>query len=72
VVGATGAVQPCFFISGPTEPRSQAGVTDLAVTLNGDRMIALRGSIRAGARAECQTCVCSMWRDTNDLAGSIL
>ena len=23
----------------------------------------LRGDIRAGMRAECKTCVCSMWRD---------
>jgi hypothetical protein len=26
-------------------------------------MNALRAAIRAGARAECKTCVCSMWRD---------
>jgi MoaA/NifB/PqqE/SkfB family radical SAM enzyme len=66
VVGATGAVQPCFFISGPAEARFRGDGTvfdDLSSTLNGERMRALRGSIRAGARAECKTCVCSMWRD---------
>jgi MoaA/NifB/PqqE/SkfB family radical SAM enzyme len=75
VVGATGRVQPCFFITGPAEATLQgndAPVDDFSSVLNGERMKALRGSIRAGARAECKTCVCSMWRDTNNLASSIL
>jgi MoaA/NifB/PqqE/SkfB family radical SAM enzyme len=76
VVGAGGAVQPCFFISGPVEARLRgddgAALDDFSSALNGERMRALRASIRAGARAECKTCVCSMWRDTNDFASSIL
>jgi Fe-coproporphyrin III synthase len=75
VVGATGHVQPCFFIAGPAEAtlRSNgAPLEDFARALNGEQMRSLRNSIRAGARAECKTCVCSMWRDPNDLAGSIL
>lgn len=74
VVGATGRVQPCFFISGPAEAETLRGAAleDLSSALNGERMRALRGSIRAGARAECKTCVCSMWRDTDNLASSIL
>ena len=76
VVGAGGAVQPCFFISGPDEAAGLRGGSrtpfdDLSRVLNGERMRALRASIRAGERAECKTCVCSMWRDTNDLASSI-
>jgi MoaA/NifB/PqqE/SkfB family radical SAM enzyme len=73
VVGATGQVQPCFFISGPAEAEALRGAAldELSSALNGERMRALRGSIRAGARAECKTCVCSMWRDTNDFASSI-
>lgn len=70
VVGATGQVQPCFFISGPAEATLHgegSSLGDLSLTLNGERMRALRGSIRAGARAECRTCVCSMWRDPNDI-----
>jgi MoaA/NifB/PqqE/SkfB family radical SAM enzyme len=66
VIGAAGRVQPCFFISGPAEaslPGDGIAHDDLSRTLNGERMSALRGSIRAGARAECKTCVCSMWRD---------
>jgi MoaA/NifB/PqqE/SkfB family radical SAM enzyme len=66
VVGATGRVQPCFFISGPLEAtlRDAGNELDaLSGALNGERMMALRDSIRAGARAECKTCVCSMWRD---------
>jgi MoaA/NifB/PqqE/SkfB family radical SAM enzyme len=70
VVGATGRVQPCFFISGPAEATLRgagSSLDDLSSTLNGERMRALRGSIRAGARAECKTCVCSMWRDPDDI-----
>jgi MoaA/NifB/PqqE/SkfB family radical SAM enzyme len=66
VIGATGRVQPCFFISGPAEaslPGNGMALDDLSRTLNGERMRALRGYIGAGARAECKTCVCSMWRD---------
>jgi radical SAM protein with 4Fe4S-binding SPASM domain len=65
VIGATGKVQPCFFISGPDENvlAGAGGFNDLSAALNSDHMTALRTSIRAGARAECNTCVCSMWRD---------
>jgi Fe-coproporphyrin III synthase len=57
VVGATGKVQPCFFISGPEDDRGLEGA------LNGNAMTALRSAIRGGERVECKTCVCSMWRD---------
>jgi Fe-coproporphyrin III synthase len=70
VVGATGRVQPCFFISGPPAEAALWGdgkaLDDFSSALNGERMTALRGSIRAGARIECKTCVCSMWRDPNE------
>jgi len=71
VVGATGAVQPCFFISGPAETRQHSNGTafdEFSAMLNNEAMRTLRASIRAGARAECKTCVCSMWRDPQDLA----
>jgi Fe-coproporphyrin III synthase len=58
VIGATGRVQPCFFIAGPPD----AGV-DLPLALNSEPMAKLRANIRAGERSECNTCVCSMWRD---------
>jgi radical SAM protein with 4Fe4S-binding SPASM domain len=70
VIGATGQVQPCFFISGPAEAalgNSGGNNLDLSAVLNDDRMTALRTAIRAGARAECKTCVCSMWRDTSNI-----
>jgi len=60
VIGATGRVQPCFFISGPSDAQIRA---DFPSALNSRGMVALRADIRAGARAECKTCVCSMWRD---------
>ena len=59
VIGADARVAPCFFIPGP-------GVTThggLAAALADDSMLKLRATIRAGARAECARCVCSMWRD---------
>jgi Fe-coproporphyrin III synthase len=74
VVGATGQVQPCFFISGPYQSKltPSAVGAELSGVLNSGPMAALRASIRAGERAECKTCVCSMWRDTDQLEGSIL
>jgi MoaA/NifB/PqqE/SkfB family radical SAM enzyme len=59
VIGADARVAPCFFIPGP-------GATThggLAVALGAEKMVQLRGAIRAGAREECTRCVCSMWRD---------
>jgi len=60
VIGATGRVQPCFFIAGPPGAEARG---DFAGALNGASIRALRKDIRDGARAECKTCVCSMWRD---------
>jgi Fe-coproporphyrin III synthase len=69
VIGAGGKVQPCFFISGPAE---SAPAQNLEGALNGGAMTALRSAIRAGRRAECKTCVCSMWRDPAHFDVSIL
>jgi Fe-coproporphyrin III synthase len=60
VIDAQGRVQPCFFISAPPGPQTRG---DLLGALNSGPMTALRQDIRAGRRAECKTCVCSMWRD---------
>jgi Fe-coproporphyrin III synthase len=59
VIGVDGRVAPCFFIPGPGV-HTHGG---LAAALDDDRMLNLRTAIRAGARAECGRCVCSMWRD---------
>jgi MoaA/NifB/PqqE/SkfB family radical SAM enzyme len=67
VIAADGSVQPCFFIRGPAS--SSPTPDDLSSVLNGERMTALRQDIRNGKRAECKTCVCSMWRDL-DKAGT--
>jgi MoaA/NifB/PqqE/SkfB family radical SAM enzyme len=78
VIGASGKVQPCFFISGPAESalRSIAQESgqeqDLEGVLNSAAMTALRSAIRAGERVECKTCVCSMWRDPEHFDVSIL
>jgi len=76
VIGATGRVQPCFFIPGPSDgvlgsDGNSAG-TDLAGVLNGNGMAALRTAIRSGKRGECKTCVCSMWRDPEVILNSTL
>ncbi len=60
VIDARRRAQPCFFISGPQGAPLHGGVLN---ALNSDAMVALRADIRAGNRAECKTCVCSMWRD---------
>ena len=61
VIGATGRVSPCFFISGPADASARLGQS-----LNSDAMITLREQIRAGARAECARCVCSLWREPQE------
>jgi len=64
VIGATGKIQPCFFIPGP--PDAQLG-DNLGRVLNSQSFMKLRGDIRAGMRAECKSCVCSLWRDLDAL-----
>lgn len=65
VVAADGLVSPCFFISGPESTRRDETLRD---ALNDHEMTALRASIAAGEKPECRTCVCSMWRDTEELS----
>jgi Fe-coproporphyrin III synthase len=60
VIGATGHVSPCFFISGPPQP---SGRGQLGRALNSEEMIGLREQIRSGMRPECARCVCSLWRE---------
>jgi Fe-coproporphyrin III synthase len=68
VIGATGRVQPCFFIDAPAEwAQLQLYGHDLHGLLNGAPMSGLRAAVRAGERAECKTCVCSLWRDLEHL-----
>jgi MoaA/NifB/PqqE/SkfB family radical SAM enzyme len=69
VIGATGRVQPCFFISGPPHAPVRR---DLGQALNDGAMVALRRDIREGRRAECATCVCSMWRDPDTFGGGFV
>ena len=63
VIGADGHVQPCYFIDGAARPAGQP----LAEALNTPAMRGLRQDIRRGQRAECQTCVCSMYRTPKSL-----
>jgi MoaA/NifB/PqqE/SkfB family radical SAM enzyme len=69
VIGAKGQVQPCFFIPGPADALVRG---DFGAALNATGMVALRADIRAGTRPECATCVCSSWRDPDNVAASLL
>jgi MoaA/NifB/PqqE/SkfB family radical SAM enzyme len=60
VIGATGRVSPCFFISGPPGAVCRGSLEE---ALNQGSMSALRDRIRAGGRPECTRCVCSLWRN---------
>jgi MoaA/NifB/PqqE/SkfB family radical SAM enzyme len=62
VVEAGGRVNPCFFIQGPTT------AAPLGLAPASPAMEQLRQHIRAGRRAECLTCVCSMWRELDELS----
>jgi Fe-coproporphyrin III synthase len=71
VIGANHHVQPCFFIEGPASARlihARGREVELPAVLNSEAMMRLRADIRGGKRGECKTCVCSMWRDAEDLA----
>lgn len=63
VVGVDGGVSPCFFIPGP----DTRGLS-LTAALESAAMTELRAAIRAGARRECERCVCSMYREPAELA----
>jgi len=63
VVGANGAVQPCFFIEGPAD----AARSDLPLALRAESMRELREVIRNGDRPECKSCVCHMWRNLDQI-----
>lgn len=75
VIGTTGRVQPCFFIPGPADARvssvADGLANDLTSVLNRGDLTTLRSAIRAGARRECKTCVCSLWRDPDKIASSM-
>ena len=63
VIDAKGLLSPCFFIPGPGSVGNS-----LVEALNAEAMVELRRTIRAGARPECATCVCSLWRDPDSLS----
>lgn len=72
VVDAREGVHPCFFIPGPRDQREAETHGQLARTLDGPAMRALRADIRSGARPECSRCVCSMWRELSAPFDSVL
>jgi MoaA/NifB/PqqE/SkfB family radical SAM enzyme len=63
VIGADGHLQPCYFIDGAAQVDGQP----LSEALNTPALTALRADIRAGRRAECARCVCSMYKSPKAL-----
>ena len=76
VLDAAGRVHPCFFIAGPPDARvlGTGGESEgnFSNALNVDGMAALRAAVSSGGRAECKTCVCSMWRDPDTIDSAAL
>ena len=65
VLAVDGRVSPCFFIEGPSS--SGDASSNLPDALAAPPMVQLRSDIRAGLRPECRTCVCSLWRDADEV-----
>ena len=65
VLAVDGRVSPCFFIAGPPSPGN--ATSTLPDALAASPMAQLRSDIRAGRRPECRTCVCSLWRDADEV-----
>jgi MoaA/NifB/PqqE/SkfB family radical SAM enzyme len=66
VIEPGGRLRPCFFIPGPGLIAGE----DLQKAVNDGAMTSLRADIREQRRAECVTCVCSMWRDPQSIAAA--
>jgi Fe-coproporphyrin III synthase len=71
VITAAGRVQPCYFIGAPTDGTLSSAADSLRNVLDSESMSGLRAAIRSGARAECKTCVCSLWREPRVLPDSL-
>jgi MoaA/NifB/PqqE/SkfB family radical SAM enzyme len=67
VIETDGRLRPCFFLPGYSESRElgeEVGTPDLLAVLNAPEARGMRRSIRAGERAECRRCVCSLYRSS--------
>jgi Fe-coproporphyrin III synthase len=64
VLSPDGRVHPCFFIAGPNHVSFDRG---LAAALDDASMQSLRSAIRERQRPECARCVCSLWREPEEL-----
>ena len=67
-----GHVQPVGNINPLRIDFRAANDGDLESALNQEAMVALRSSIRAGERAECVGCVCSLYREPGNMDESLL
>lgn len=64
VVQVDGTLRPCYFL--PTMGKLEHGAP-LRDGINGDMALALRQAYRSGQRAECQSCVCPLYKGARAL-----
>lgn len=64
VVQVDGTLRPCYFL--PTMGKLTHGAP-LREGINGDMALALRQAYRMGERAECQSCVCPLYKGARAL-----
>lgn len=67
VVEVDGTLRPCYFL--PSYGRLKPDAADLAPALNGTAALALRKAYRSGQRAECERCVCPLYKGPRSLLG---
>jgi Fe-coproporphyrin III synthase len=64
VIEVDGTLRPCFFL-----PESgKIGDQSLSQTINNSQGLALRKAYRSGERAECERCVCPLYRGPRSLS----
>ncbi len=67
VVEVDGTLRPCYFL--PAYGRLQPGGDPLAKEMNSTAAADLRRAYRTGQRAECQHCVCPLYKGARQLLG---
>ncbi|HLU08336.1 MAG TPA: radical SAM protein [Oceanobacillus sp.] len=60
VIEVDGTLRPCYFL--PSTGKVNHGVFPLRSTLNSPEALELRRAYRMGERAECQRCVCPLYK----------
>jgi radical SAM protein with 4Fe4S-binding SPASM domain len=62
VIEADGRLRPCYFLPEMGKLHLESGAGSLPEALNSDVALALRHAYRTGQRAECERCVCPLYK----------